>query len=409
MSNTLAIAAVTQTFSDLLRNIQDNPALGPTSVTNVPPDQAAPDPQNPERRLNLYLYQVSPNSGYSNADLPIRDANGNLVSQPVLALDLHYLLTAYGLGTEIDTHHLMGHAMSLVHDAGYLDRDAIKASVNASGSPVAGSDLADQIELIKLAPQMLTEEDLYRLWTVFQTSYRLSVGYQASVVLIQRTVATQTARRVRVPQVTTVPLQTPQITSVSPQPATIPGTLTITGEGLQAPAGFLRFLSGDVTPAATDVSPTQIQIALPDTLGAGQNTVQLIEPVELDGGTETRPMFTSNAYPFIVAPAIQNIPAGGLAATIGQNLTVDVSPAVAPSDAVMLVIGTTGVARTIDPSSSPDTPVTSATFAITGSVPVGKALVKIQVNGVPSQLEVDDNPASPTFGSYIAPTITVSA
>lgn len=409
MSNTLAIAAVTQTFSDLLRNVQDNPALGPTTVTNAPPDQAAPDPQNPDRRLNLYLYQVSPNSGWNNADLPIRDASGNLINQPVLALDLHYLLTAYGLGSELDTHHLMAHAMSIVHDAGYLDRDAITASVNATGSPVAGSDLADQVELVKLAPQMLSEEDLYRLWTVFQTSYRLSVGYQASVVLIQRTIATQPAPPVRVSQLTATPLRTPQINSVSPQPATIPGTLTITGEGLLAPGAFLRFPSGDITPVAANVSPTQIQVVLPAALGAGQNTVQVIEPLQLDASTETRPMFTSNAYPFTVAPAIQNIPTGGLTATIGQNLTVDVSPAIAPSDLVMLVIGTTGIAMTIDPSGSPDTAVTSATFAITDAVAAGQALVQIQVNGVLSPLEVDTNPSSSTFGSYIGPTITVSA
>ena len=409
MSNTLAIAAVTQTFSDLLRNVQDNPALGPTTVTNAPPDQAAPDPQQPERRLNLYLYQVSPNCGWNNADLPIRDANGNLINQPVLALDLHYLLTAYGLGSEIDTHHLMAHAMSIVHDTGYLDRSAIETSVNAPGSPVAGADLADQIELVKLAPQMLTEEDLYRLWTVFQTSYRLSVGYQASVVLIQRTAQIQSGPPVRVPQITATPMRAPQIASVSPQPASIPGTLTITGEGLMAPGSFVRLPSGDITPDVGSISSTQIEIALPATLGAGQNTVQVIEPVTLEGSAETRPLFTSNTFPFMIAPSIENIPAGGLIATAGQNLTIDVSPAILPSDAVVLFIGSTGIGRTLDPTAPPDTPATSATFAIPSTLPTGSALVTLQVGGVSSQLEVDSDPTSPTFGSYIGPTVTVQS
>jgi hypothetical protein len=409
MSNTLAIAAVTQTFSDLLRNVQDNPALGPTTVTNAPPDQAAPDPQQPERRLNLYLYQVSPNCGWNNADLPIRDASGNLINQPVLALDLHYLLTAYGLGSEIDTHHLMAHAMSIVHDTGYLDRGAIETSVNAPGSPVAGADLAAQIELVKLAPQMLTEEDLYRLWTVFQTSYRLSVGYQASVVLIQRTVQIQSGPPVRIPQITATPMRSPQIASVSPQPATIPGTLTITGEGLMAPGSFVRLPSGDITPDTASISSTQIEITLPATLGAGQNTVQVIEPVTLEGSAETRPLFTSNTFPFTIAPSIENIPAGGLVTTAGQNLTIDVSPAILPSDAVVLFIGSTGIGRTVDPTAPPDTPATSATFAIPGTLPPGSALVALQVGGVSSQLEVDSDPASPTFGSYIGPTVTVQS
>lgn len=409
MSNTLAIAAVTQTFSDLLRNVQDNPALGPTTVTNAPLDQAAPDPQQPERRLNLYLYQVSPNGGWNNADLPIRDAEGNLINQPVLALDLHYLLTAYGLGGEIDTHHLLAHAMSIVHDTGYLDRSAIETSVNAAGSPVAGSDLADQIELVKLAPQMLTEEDLYRLWTVFQTSYRLSVGYQASVVLIQRTVQTQLGPPVRAPQITALPMQSPQITSVSPQPATIPGTLTISGEGLMSPGGLVRLPSGDITPDGGSVSPTRIEITLPSTLGAGQNTVQVIEPVTLEGSTDSRPLFSSNAFPFLIAPSIQNIPSGGLVATVGQNLTLDVSPAVLPSDTVVLFIGSAGIARTLDPSASPDTPSTSVTFAIPSALATGSALVQIQVGGVASPLELDTDSSSPTFGAYVGPTVTVNS
>jgi uncharacterized protein DUF4255/IPT/TIG domain-containing protein len=409
MSNTLAIAAVTQTFSDLLRNVQDNPALGPTTVTNAPPDQAAPDPQQPERRLNLYLYQVSPNGGWTNADLPIRDANGNLINQPVLALDLHYLLTAYGLGGEIDTHHLLAHAMSIVHDTGFLDRGAIEASVNAPGSPVAGADLADQIELVKLAPQMLSEEDLYRLWTVFQTNYRLSVGYQASVVLIQRTVETQLGPPVRVAQITAMPMQSPQITSVSPQPATIPGTLTITGEGLMSPGSFVRLPSGDITPGDGSVSPTQIEITLPSTLGAGQNTVQVIEPVTLEDSAETRPLFSSNAFPFLVAPSIQNIPAGGLVATAGQNLTLDVSPAVLPTDTVALFIGSTGIAATLDPTAADDTPSTSVTFAIPSTLETGSAIVQIQVGGVSSPLELDTDPSSPTFGSYVGPTVNVTS
>jgi hypothetical protein len=299
--------------------------------------------------------------------------------------------------------------MSIVHDTGYLDRGAIEASVNAPGSPVAGADLADQVELVKLAPQMLTEEDLYRLWTVFQTSYRLSVGYQASVVLIQRTAQIQSGPPVRIPQITATPMRAPQIASVSPQPASIPGTLTITGEGLMAPGSFVRLPSGDITPDAGSISSTQIEITLPATLGAGQNTVQVIEPVTLEGSAETRPLFTSNTFPFMIAPSIENIPAGGLITTAGQNLTIDVSPAILPSDAVVLFIGSTGIGRTVDPTAPPDTPATSATFAIPSTLPPGSALVTLQVGGVSSQLEVDSDPTSPTFGSYIGPTVTVQS
>ena len=216
---------------------------------------------------------MSPNCGWNNADLPIRDANGNLINQPVLALDLHYLLTAYGLGSEIDTHHLMAHAMSIVHDTGYLDRSAIETSVNAPGSPVAGADLADQIELVKLAPQMLTEEDLYRLWTVFQTSYRLSVGYQASVVLIQRTAQIQSGPPVRVPQITATPMRD-TTDRVGQPPAGLDsrhahdhrrGT-----DGARAASSGST--SGDITAGTVgmDLEHTDRGSRVPATLGAGQ-------------------------------------------------------------------------------------------------------------------------------------------
>ena len=204
-------------------------------------------------------------------------------------------------------------------------------------------------------------------------------------------------------------MQSPQISSVSPQPATIPGTLTITGEGLMSTGAFVRLPTGDMTPGDGSVSPPQIEITLPSTLGAGQNTVQVIEPVTLEGSTETRPLYSSNAFPFLVAPSIQNIPAGGLVATVGQNLTLDVSPAVLPSDTVVLFIGSTGIARTPDPTAPADTPSTSVTFAIPSTLATGSALVQIQAGGVSSPLELDTDSTSPTFGSYVGPTVNVKS
>ena len=102
----------------------------------------------------------------------------------------------------------------------------------------------------------------------------------------------------------------------------------------------------------------------------------MIEPVTLEGSADSRPLFSSNAFPFMIAPSIENIPSGGLVATVGQNLTLDVSPAILPSDAVVLFIGSTGIGRTLDPTAPPDTPATSVTFAIPSALPTGSALVR---------------------------------
>ena len=40
---------------------------------------------------------------------------------------------------------------------------------------------------MKLSPQSLSTEDVYKLWTAFRARYRATAAYMASVVLIRRT------------------------------------------------------------------------------------------------------------------------------------------------------------------------------------------------------------------------------
>src|SRR5262249_21332193 len=49
------------------------------------------------------------------------------------------------------------------------------------------NDLADQIERVRITPQPLSLDELSKLWMMFQTGYRISAGYQVSVVLIEST------------------------------------------------------------------------------------------------------------------------------------------------------------------------------------------------------------------------------
>jgi hypothetical protein len=186
VSNPFAIAAVTATLSQLLLGVREEPTLAGTTITVGPPDKARPAAST-GRQLNLYLYEVVPNLGWRNMDLPQRKPGGQLATRPVLALNLRYLLTAYGEGDDdTDAQHVLAHAMSIVHDQGGLTRQQVRDAIQAAPA-LAGSDLADQIELIKLTPYGATLEDISRLWALYQsTNYRLSVGYEAAVVLIER-------------------------------------------------------------------------------------------------------------------------------------------------------------------------------------------------------------------------------
>src|SRR5215207_3731187 len=119
MSNFLALGAVTALLTDLLYKglIQQSVSEklnGTVPVEALPPD-VIENETNRETRLNLFLYQVSPNIGWSNVGLPSRNGQGERVNNPPLALDLRYLLTAYG-EKDFYAEVLLGCAMQLLHE-----------------------------------------------------------------------------------------------------------------------------------------------------------------------------------------------------------------------------------------------------------------------------------------------------
>src|SRR5437773_12309095 len=104
MSNYLAIATVTGTLHNVLSNAA---AVVPgAKVSTKRPDAATAASQEPG--INIFLYQVTPNAAYRNADLPTRRANGEMVQRPQAALTLHYLLSFFGDETHLEPQRLLG-------------------------------------------------------------------------------------------------------------------------------------------------------------------------------------------------------------------------------------------------------------------------------------------------------------
>jgi hypothetical protein len=177
MSNDLAIAAVTATIRSLLE-FQG----GDLTITTKPPDKAERDNQN--RRLNLYLYQTSVNAAWRNRDLPNRVKPGE-IGHPPLPLDLHYLLTAYGDDSpDVLDQRLLGRAMRILHDHALLSPEDVLNATEGNGA-LEQSDLHEQIEAVRITPAPLSLDEISKLWTTFQTPYRASATFQASVVLIE--------------------------------------------------------------------------------------------------------------------------------------------------------------------------------------------------------------------------------
>ena len=178
MSSAFALAAVTTVIRDLLNDGVFNqdlpPVFGNVKVTALAPDRINVTGGEEPSQLNLFLYQVMPNQGWRNHALPSRDTRGERIANPPLALDLYYLLSAYG-AQETHAEALLGYGMQLLHETPVLTR----ADINRTLKPnlpldvtlppalqfLTTTDLAEQIEMVKICPHYLNLEELSKLWT----------------------------------------------------------------------------------------------------------------------------------------------------------------------------------------------------------------------------------------------------
>lgn len=186
MSNSRAIAAVTATLRELLRKQVDRVDSGVAGlkISVGPPDLARKSTTLPATQINLFLFQTVVNAALSNQDPPFQVRPGE-TAPPPLALNLHFLLTAYGGETDDDalSHRVLGAAMTVLHSHPVLGRDEIKGALS-------DNDLHSQFERVRITPLPMAVEELSKLWTMFQTPYRLSAAYEATVVLLDSRLST---------------------------------------------------------------------------------------------------------------------------------------------------------------------------------------------------------------------------
>ena len=199
MAGALAIASVTHVLTRLLdhRLIEQGVAssVGDVVVSALPPDRI---PVGGEERaqLNLFLYRLTPNTGYRARDDCTQDGAGP--SERPLALDLHYLLTAYG-ERDFQAEILIGYALQCLHDTPVMTPEVIRTLLGDGGAAGSGAALppalaalsaaeaASQVEQIRISLHAMTMEDALKMWSALQARYRLSLTYQASVVLLEGT------------------------------------------------------------------------------------------------------------------------------------------------------------------------------------------------------------------------------
>ncbi|HEX8556920.1 MAG TPA: DUF4255 domain-containing protein [Pyrinomonadaceae bacterium] len=436
MSSALAIASVTAVLKDLLDNAVIDHSLsatvgGAVTVTAQSPGQIKPAEDGAvSRQLNLFLYHVAPNTGWSNLGLPSRDSRGARLTNPPLALDLYYLLTAYGK-EDLEAEILLGYAMQRFHETPVLTRGAIRQALAQPGGPVSGagllppalgalnaSDLAEQVEQVKLVPHPLNLEESSKLWSAFQSNYRPSVAYHVSVVLVEAEGPVRSAlpvlrrgaedRGAAVQPDTDSPF--PSVTSVEPatgQEAALLGEeIVVKGRRLEAATlavlvhhpRLVAPLELAALPGATAAevrARLQIEPATDAaTFVAGVYTLSLV----LDRGTPQER--TTNEAPFALAPRLPVPPPAGepptfeaaRAADGSVTVTVRCRPDVLPAQRVTLVVGESE-ARAEPRAARADT----LTFRF-GRLAAGEHFARLRVDGVESLL-VNRAATPPVFDS----------
>ena len=394
MSNPLAIAATTLTLQAILQStIVSDPAdtdLTDTTVTILPPDKARGNGN--ANQLNLFLYQILPNAAWRNMNIPSQVATGE-TGNPPLALTLHYLLTAFGKDNDTTLpfgHHLLAKAMSILYDHALLGPDEIRAATSAT---FPGSDLDKQIERVRITLQPMSLEEISKLWTGLVTQYRLSVGYEVSVMLIDSTQAKKTPLPVLTrgagdkgisSQASLIPPfpALDQIQFPNSQTSALLGdSLVLTGNHLDGTSVGLVF-NHPLWSAPIEIAPqpggtaTQVTVIIPNspaTWPAGFYTVSLM----VQRPTETYRRAT-NQLSFGLAPKITIAPPNAAGPNI--TYTVTCSPEVRPEQYAALLLGDQEIVA------QPHTTQTASLSFQAQNLTAGKYFVRLRVDGVDSLL-----------------------
>jgi hypothetical protein len=429
VSSPLAIGAVSAVLRNLLDDglIEAGNAMGVTvDVTAVAPDTIDLDDADASPRLNLFLYQVTPNQGWRNAALPSRSSvTGERLTNAPLALDLHYVLTAYGRA-DFQAEILLGYAMHLLHERPVLDREAIRRALDPS--PLDGSmlppafqaliaaDLADQVEQIRLTPSFMSQDEMSKLWSAIQSHYRPSAAYQVSVVLIEgvrpgvsplpvlsrgiRDPVTQRERGVMVnpdllPAVPTLFAAEPQFGQSG---ARLGEPVTIIGARL-AGTGHVVLLRHRLDDAPVELPPDAIApdgqsmtITIPSGAAAEQQLasgqVSLALRLLVDGDPAPR---ETNSIPLVLAP-VADFAGAGLQRTVDAvTVELSASPRVRAAQTAVLIVGSTASV-----AAARDDPADPLIFTFDPGLEAGAQRARLRVDGADSIL-VDRSGPQPVF------------
>src|SRR5262249_22059746 len=290
-------------------------------------------------------------------------------------------------------------------------------------SALGAVDPGDQIERVRFSSQPLSLEDMSKLWTTFQTQYRLSSAYLATVILIDSQQPSKSAlpvltRGANDHGVFSVPSPAPLIQEVrpaSPLPSAQLGSdILVLGDNLSG-GGITVRLRHPLLPAPLDLSPQaspsdgSVTVHIPGVAEdptvlskwlPGKYSVSLIvsrPPIPTWSTAEV-------AEAFALAPTITVTPLSAPAGTLA--LTLACTPRLDTHQRALLIFGD----QPFVPQSLTNPPDTTKPSSLKFSVPgvlKGTYKVRLRVDGVDSMpFLLSGDPPRPSFDPSQAVTAT---
>ncbi|MEH1905618.1 MAG: DUF4255 domain-containing protein [Nostoc sp.] len=421
MSNALSIATVTAVIKNLLENGLVSDAIvasvGDVVVTALPPDKIQVG-SDERAQINLFLYHVTQNRNVDWISQEYRSSyttsNTNSTNPP-LALDLHYVLTAYGT-KDFQAEILLGYAMQMLHKLPNITYETIEnalknaAETNTSSvfsQAITGlsiSNLALRVGRMKVSPAFLSMEETSRIWSALQTNYRPSATYQVSMVLIESDSNDKS-------EVLDLMLSEPVIEKVTmpAQPEahiTIGSTLLIQGKQLRGDITKVRLSNIDKLFTPFDVQDTQVSLQVPP-LPAGVQTVQIIHETVVR--KEQHNLVESNVMAFVLHPKItvETLHVTSLQGNDRDLRSIDISvkfsSKVGKDQRVILQLNQISKNEPIAYSclASTQTEDTDTIIIPLKNIKAGEYLVRVKVDGAESPLYKNQS------GEYDSPRITI--
>jgi Pvc16 N-terminal domain len=340
------------------------------------------------------------------------------LDNPPLALDLHYLLTAYGY-YDWQAEALLGYALLQLHQYPVIARSDIAvalSSVTSSGLPslataLASCGLADQIEMIKITPATLGREEMAWLWTALKADYRPTFPFKVSVVLMEEPAQVTFALPVIERNIQAQVMSAAELLSIqlpNHQPAALPGdTISVTGQFLkgavtavlvQQHLGVEQTVDLTVPPAV--VTNTKVSFPLPTNptmFPAG------IYNLSLRFANPSNPGFpgqSTNSLSIPIAPSFSSVT--GFANLVnpgsvpGTLVTVTFGADVWPSQTVTLTLNDLATGNSYSaPAQHIATASNSVNFQFVPPLPHIPLLVIVEVDEVASLIQYQTTP--PTF------------